>query len=121
MLKFAAQLEEGASTNVPYVSDKAGNLERGEPSLKMGWAPKSSKHYKRPSKIQKGYLLDIYNAGNQTGHKVDPVSVSNSMRKARLPGGEPIFKVEDNLTSQQINKLLSAGDSKEKRHSRCRN
>lgn len=71
--------------------------------------------------IQTDYLLHIYNAGNQTGQKVDPVSVSNSMRKARLPGGEPIFKVEDNLTSQQINKLLFAGDSKEKRHSRCRN
>ena len=27
MLKYAAQLEEGASTNVPYVSDKAGNPE----------------------------------------------------------------------------------------------
>lgn len=40
MLKYAAQLEEGTSTNVLYVSDKAGNLERGEPSLKMGWALK---------------------------------------------------------------------------------
>ena len=40
MLKYAAQLEEGASTNVFYVFDKAGNLERGEPSLKMGWALK---------------------------------------------------------------------------------
>ena len=43
---------------------------------------KSSKHYKRLSKIQHDYLLDISNAGSQTGHKVDPVSVSKSMRKA---------------------------------------
>ena len=89
-------------TDAPYVSDKAGNLEQDEPSLKIGWALKSSKHYKRLSKIQKDYLLDIYNAGNQTGHKVDPVSVSKSMRKARLPSGEPIFKVDEYLTSQQI-------------------
>ena len=114
MLKYAARLEEGASTNVPYVSDKAGNLERGEPSLKMGWALKSSKHYKRLSKKQKDYLLDIYNAGDQTGHKADPVSVSKSMRKARLPSGEPIFKVDEYLTSQQIASFFSRETAKKK-------
>ena len=54
----------------------------------MGWALKSSKHYKRLPKIQKDYLLNIYNAGNQTGHRVDPVSVLKSMRKVRLPSDE---------------------------------
>ena len=68
----------------------------------MGWALKSSKHYKRLPKIQKDYLLNIYNAGNQTGHRVDPVSVSKSMREVRLPSDEPIFKVDEYLTSQQI-------------------
>ena len=31
-----------------------------------------------------------------------PVSVSKSMRKARLTSGEPMFKVDEYLTSQQI-------------------
>ena len=79
----------------------------------MGWALKSSKHYKRLSKIQNYYLLDIYNASNQTG-QVDPVSVSKSMRKVRLPSGEPIFKVDEYLTSQQIASFFSRDTAKKK-------
>ena len=80
----------------------------------MGWALKSSKHYKRLPKIQKDYLLNIYNAGNQTGHRVDPVSVSKSMREVRLPSDEPIFKVDEYLTSQQIASFFSRETAKKK-------
>ena len=80
----------------------------------MGWALKSSKHYKRLPKIQKDYLLNIYNAGNQTGHRVDPVSVLKSMRKVRLPSDEPIFKVDEFLTSQQIASFFSRETAKKK-------
>lgn len=59
-------------------------------------------------------MLHIYNAGNQTGHKVDPVSVLKSMQKARLPGGKPIFKVDDNLTSQQIASFFLRETAKKK-------
>ena len=73
---------------------------------------KSSKHYKRLSKIQHDYLLDISNAGSQTGHKVDPVCVE--IHAKGKTGIWQIFKVDEYLTSQLIASFFSRETAKKK-------
>ncbi|KXJ24062.1 hypothetical protein AC249_AIPGENE10808 [Exaiptasia diaphana] len=99
---------------VPQISlplEKDDNIARRGSELRMGWA---LKHPNRLSKKQKDFLLDIYNVGSQTGHKADPSAVCQSMRRARLPSGEPMFLLEDHLSSQQIASFFSRETAKRK-------
>lgn len=114
MLYYAAKLEEGASTDVPTVTQDIHVTESPTPVQPMGWALKSTKQNKRFSKKQKEYLLDIYNVGENTGQKADPASVSRAMRKARLPTGEPVFNGEEYLSTQQIAGFFSRVTAKKK-------
>ena len=67
--------------DVPQISEGIPVSVVGNPLLKMGWALKSSKEYRRLSEKQKTYLLDTYHVGEQTGQKADPVSVSKTIKK----------------------------------------
>ena len=117
MVKYATKLEEGAPSTVslPLQESTDSTSEKIGPSLPMGWALKSTKTYKRLSKKQKDYLLEIFNVGNTTGHKADPAVVSKSMRRARQTSGEPMFTIDEYLTSQQIASFFSRQTAKKKK------
>ena len=118
MVKYATKLEEGASSAVhslPLQESTDSTSENIGPSLPMGWALKSAKTYKRLSKKQKDYLLEIFNVGNTTGHKADPAVVSKSMRRARQTSCEPMFTIDEYLTSQQIASFFSRQTAKKKK------
>ncbi|XP_068717225.1 enoyl-CoA delta isomerase 1, mitochondrial-like [Montipora capricornis] len=48
-----------------------------------------------------------FKIGEETGHKVDPVSVSRAMRKAKNADGARLFSSEEFLTSRQIASFFS--------------
>lgn len=81
----------------------------------MGWALKSAKEYKRLSEKQKTYLLDIYQVGEETGQKADPVSISRTMKNARLSSGKPMFTATEFLTAQQIASFFSRETAKRRK------
>lgn len=47
--------------------------------LARGWALKQTKKAGRLSETQKKYLDEKFSIGQQTGHKVDPLSVARDM------------------------------------------
>ena len=59
-------------------------------------------------------MIEIYNVGCQTGHKADPSVVAQTMRKTRLPSGEPMFMIDEFLSSQQIASFFSRETAKRK-------
>ncbi|KAK3715340.1 hypothetical protein QZH41_001341 [Actinostola sp. cb2023] len=108
IIAYAAKLEQGAIADVPEISEDIPPMMVDEPALKMGWALKSIKQQrKRLSEKQKKYLHEVYQIGEQTGHKADPAAVSRSMRRAKLSSGEPMFDATEFLTPQQITNYFS--------------
>ena len=73
----------------------------------MGWVLKSSAKRKRLSGIQKKFLIDLLDAGEQTGQKSDPADVSRAMRSARHNDSSRLFGMNDFLTPQQITSFFS--------------
>jgi hypothetical protein len=91
IMMYASKLEHGPTSEAPQISEGVTVHVVDTPVLKMGWALKSTKEYKQLSEKQKKYLVDCYDIGEDTGQKADPVSISRTMRKARLSSGEPMF------------------------------
>ncbi len=115
IMMYADKLEQEASCDVPQIpGDVPSVLVDGPTTLKIGWALKHTKPRKRHSEKQKNFLLDIYQIGQQTGKKADPVDVSKAMRKAKLSNGEPMFTASEFLTSQQIASFFSRVTAKRK-------
>ena len=116
IMMYAGKLEQGACCDVPPISVNIPTMLVDEPTtLKIGWSLKHTKQRKRHSEKQKKYLLDIYQIGQETGQKADPVSVSKSMRKAKLSNGEPMSIPSEFLTSQQIASFFSRVTAKKKK------
>lgn len=115
-LIYASKLEQGDTCDIPHLTTNDQPVRAvNQPNLKMGWALKSNKEHKRLSEKQKKYLIKIYDVGEKTGQKADPVAVSNTMRKSRLPSGEPMFSIEEYLTAQQIASFFSRHTTKRKK------
>jgi hypothetical protein len=71
-------------------------------TLQMGWAlQKRVSTGKFPERV-KNYLTAIFDLGEATGRKADPVQVSLNMRMARDESSERIFTLEDWPTNTQI-------------------
>lgn len=108
MTQYATKLEQGSSDVVPTIDVQPMQQDpRQLPSLKMGWALKSSKGRKLLTVAQKKYLMAQFNIGEQTGHKVDPVTASKSMRKAKDVDGARLFSADEFLTSKQVASFFS--------------
>ena len=76
-------------------------------TLPMGWAlQKRVSTGKFPEGV-KNYLTAIFDLGEATGRKADPMQVSVDMRMARDESGERIFTREDWLTKTQIKSFFS--------------
>ena len=108
---YASKLEQGATCDVPQICAGIPVDDVDTPVLKMGWALKSAKEYKRLPEN----LLDTYQVGEQTGQKADPVSVSRTMKRARLLSGEPMFTAKEYLTAQQIASFYSRETAKRRK------
>ena len=115
IMMYASKLEQGVTCDVPQICAGIPVDDVDTPVLKMGWALKSAKEYKRLSEKQKTYLLDTYQVGEQTGQKADPVSVSRTMKRARLLSGEPMFTAKEYLTAQQIASFYSRETAKRRK------
>ena len=59
--------------------------------LVRGWALKQTKKSGCLSETQKKYLNEKFSIGQQTGHKVDPLSVAHNMHYARNAEGNWLF------------------------------
>jgi len=69
----------------------------------LGWALKSAGVTRKKLTVaQKNYLTDVFQAGERTGQKADPTSVSKAMRRAKHSDGSSIFDKCDYLTPPQI-------------------
>ena len=75
--------------------------------LARGWALKQAKKSVRLSETQKKYLNEKFSIGQQTGHKVDPLSVAHDMRYARNAEGNRLFTRDRFLSAQQIQSYFS--------------
>jgi hypothetical protein len=115
IMMYASKLEHGPTCDVPQISEGIPVDVVDTPVLKMGWALKSTKEYKRLSEKQKKYLLARYDVGEETGQKADPVSVSRTMKKARHSSGDPIFTATEYLTAQQISGFFSRETAKRRK------
>ncbi|XP_028517294.1 uncharacterized protein LOC114575856 [Exaiptasia diaphana] len=111
MLSYAGKLHKGDDPLKECTSDEEGAVTRTltySESLPMGWALKSSTvKRKQFSDGQRNYLIKMFDVGEQTGHKVDPNTVSQSMRKARNADGSSIFDSSEYLTAKQIKSFFS--------------
>lgn len=107
---YHAKLVEGASA--PPTIQGHTTAQESVPTLREGWALKSSKKSYRFSEAQKQYLEEKFNLGQETGHKLDPASVARDMRYARKEDGSRQFKMSEFLTAQQIQSFFSRRASK---------
>ena len=108
-MSYATKLEQGIGTVENPVED-IETLQALDScsSLPMGWALKSASTQRtRLTESQKQYLTEVFQIGEQTGHKADPCNVSKSMRKARNADGSCKFDTSHYLTSQQIPSFFS--------------
>ncbi|CAB4013274.1 Hypothetical predicted protein [Paramuricea clavata] len=108
IIMYASKLKQRAICDVPQICEGIPVDVVVTPILNMGWAL---------SEKQKTYVLDTYQVGEQTGQKADPVSVSRTMKRARLSSGEPMFTAIEYLMPQQI---ASSIRMKQQREEGCR-
>lgn len=110
MLSYATKLAQGnvALENQPRDEPSTSGTSEYTDSLSKGWALKSSTaQRKRFNECQKQYLTKLFDLGEQTGHKADANSVSQSMRKARNVDGSLMFDASEYLTAKQITSFFS--------------
>ena len=107
MKLYATKTEEGSRENLESTENDGLPKSDTGPQLQKGWALKTYSKRKRFSDIQKKFLLDVFDAGEQTGQKADPADVSKAMRSARNSDGSRLFGKSDFLTPQQIASFFS--------------
>ena len=110
MKRWAEQFEQVTSGNLSsQLESKFSSLHLTEDLsvtthqvLQKGWALKVPKRATRFSDKIRSYLQEKFDIGNATGHKGDPVHVSNDMRCARDEQGARLFTASECLQTQQI-------------------
>ncbi|MCU7801368.1 MAG: hypothetical protein KZQ70_14865, partial [gamma proteobacterium symbiont of Lucinoma myriamae] len=60
----------------------------GNANLPKGWAIRTERKSARFNENQKTYLREIFDLGNRTGRKADPLCVSSEMRSVKNPDGK---------------------------------
>ncbi|CAB4007677.1 RNA-directed DNA polymerase from transposon X-element [Paramuricea clavata] len=102
----------------PVMKSSDTLLDNRNDMLPQGWALRTTKSSKPFNKRQKSYLNEKFNIGNETGHKLDPVTVSQDMRFAKDQDGNRRFTLNEFLTPhppQQIQSYFSRKASKQKK------
>lgn len=101
---YHLKLTEGKSAGATSHDERTVTREASANTnqLATGWALKQTKNSGRLSESQKKYLNEKFSIGQQTGHKVDPLSVARDMRYARNAEGNRLFTKDEFLSEQQI-------------------
>ena len=86
---YAKRLEEGSHAN-PALQTRF-EVFQGENNLKQGWALKSCKSRSPFNDRQKGFCIESFEEGEQTGIKANPDTVAKTMRRARNENNERVF------------------------------
>jgi len=101
---YHLKLTEGRSAGATSHDERTvpRELAANTSQLARGWALKQTKKSGRLSETQKKYLNEKFSIGQQTGHKVDPLSVARDMRYAKNAMGNRLFTRDEFLSAQQI-------------------
>ena len=100
----ATKLEHDSGV-LPEIVDEGAHIsvEDDGSALPLRWEFKSTGVTRKNLTVaQKNYLTDVFQAGERTGQKADPTSVSKAMRRAKHSDGSSIFDKYDYLTPPQI-------------------
>ena len=106
---YHLKLKEGRSVGATSHDERTVPREvaANTTQLARGWALKQTKKSGCLSETQKKYLNEKFSIGQQTGHKVDPLSVARDMRYARNTEGNRLFTRDEFLSAQQIQSYFS--------------
>ena len=77
MIQNGNRLEQGPTDHALTIeapSTQAAAVSKPT-SVKKGWALKTSESRKRRTEAQQDYLMAQFKIGEETGHKLDPVSI----------------------------------------------
>lgn len=105
-LSYVEKVLEGTTAHPTLAAPTTSDVCSKAP-LMQGWALKGTKKATRFNDNQRQYLDDKFQIGQESGHKADPEKVSRDMRYARSDNGQRRFKVDEFLTSQQIQGYFS--------------
>ena len=94
----------GATSQAGEGPVQESTVETNQPA--RGWALKQTKKAGRFSHAQNKYLEEKFSIGQQTGHKLDPVSVARDMPYAKNFDGNWLFTRSEFLTAQQSTVLF---------------
>ena len=103
--EYAVRLLQGVG-KLPVLPKIAGASSTNAP-LEEGWALKQTKKPYRFNQKQKSYLVDKFNIGQETGHKMDPEVVARAMRREKDSNGERLFAMAEFLTPMQVSSFFS--------------
>ena len=78
----------------------------------MGWALKATQKRPRLGEKVKAYLIEKFEAGERSGTKADPLSVSREMKLKRDDKGELVFHPEEWKTAKTIKSFFSRYSAK---------
>ncbi len=101
---YQHKLTEGTSSTASVEENKqrpSRNL------LLKGWALEAAKTSKHFNECQRSYLDLKFTIGQETGHKLDPVSVAREMRYVKDRDGTRMFEADEFLTETQIRSYFS--------------
>ena len=79
-------------------SSFTGSLENAQSSLVKGWALKRERISKRFTKKVKDFVCQMFEEGENTGHKYTPVQASKKIKTARDENRNRIFLPEEWLS-----------------------
>ena len=107
--RYHLKLTEGRSAGATSQDERTVPQEvvANTNQLARGWALKQTKKSGQLSETQKKYLNEKFSIGQQTGHKVNPLSVAHDMRYARNTEGNRLFTRDEFLSVQQIQSYFS--------------
>ncbi|XP_015759339.1 PREDICTED: uncharacterized protein LOC107338616 isoform X3 [Acropora digitifera] len=78
----------------------------------MGWALKATQKRPRLGEKVKAFLIEKFEAGERSGTKADPLSVSREMKFKRDDKGELVFQPEEWKTAKTIKSFFSRYSAK---------
>ena len=113
MIQYAKKLEQGTSSVTSNLQDQGLSPDGPVVSeLSTGWALKTAAPKKRFTEMQKKFLIDVFQNGENTGHKEDPPEVAKSMRKARNLDGTRMFERSSFNPSANFKFLFTSSQEK---------
>ncbi|XP_052083876.1 uncharacterized protein LOC127721237 [Mytilus californianus] len=77
-------------------------------NLKSGWALKSERKFVRFKASVKDYIKQIFDEGERTGKKANPLTVANKIRNEKNDAGGRLFAPDDWVSAQQVRGVFAS-------------